>query len=255
MDFNNIRAVISGGASGLGLATATRVVEAGGKALLIDVNEEAGRSAEAKLGDNALFIRADVTNEAEIDAAAKAAKEHFGGIDLLVNCAGIIGSGKVLGRKGAMPLDFFARTVGINLVGTFNMIRACALIMQDNQPNEDQERGVIVNTASIAAYEGQIGQAAYSASKAGVAGMTLPIAREFAGIGIRVMSIAPGMFLTPMVEGLSEEVQQSLAQSIPFPKRLGKPSEYAALVQTIVESAMMNGEVIRLDGAIRMQPK
>lgn len=255
MKFSNIRAIVSGAASGLGLATATRVVQAGGRALLVDVNQEAGTVAQTALGDGALFIRADVTSEAEIDAVAKTASEVFGGIDLLVNCAGVIGSGKVLGRDGPMPLAAFARTVSINLVGTFNMIRACVPYLRQNAPNEDGERGVIVNTASIAAYEGQIGQAAYSASKGGVVGMTLPIARELAGYGVRVMSIAPGMFHTPMVDGLSKQLQESLAQSIPFPKRLGKPAEYAALVQTIVESPMLNGEVIRLDGAIRMQPK
>ena len=255
MKFNKLRAVVSGGASGLGLATCERVVEAGGRVIMVDVNRDAGQAAQKKLGEGAVFVAADVTSEEQIDAVAARAVENFGGIDLVVNCAGVIGNARVMGRQGTMPLEVFARTVSINLVGSFNLIRGCVSHMQNNTPNEDGERGVIVNTASIAAFEGQIGQAAYSASKGGVVGMTLPIARELAGLGIRVVSIAPGLFQTPMVDGLPEEIQRSLADSIPFPKRLGKPSEYAELVQTIVQSPMLNGEVIRLDGAIRMQPK
>ena len=255
MQFNDIRAAITGGASGLGLATARRVITAGGHALLLDVNAEAGAAALRELGSRARFAAVDVTNGDALAAALDAGVAAMGGLDLAVSCAGVVGAGLALGKTGPMPLDQFARTIGINLVGTFNLVRLAAAHMQGNAPRADGERGVIVNTASVAAFDGQIGQAAYSASKGGVVGMTLPLAREFARHGIRVVSIAPGLFKTPMLESLPESVQQSLGASVPFPARLGDPAEYAALVQVIVENVLLNGETIRLDGAIRLAPK
>ncbi|HWP94560.1 MAG TPA: SDR family NAD(P)-dependent oxidoreductase [Gammaproteobacteria bacterium] len=251
----NIKAVISGGASGLGYAVAEKVIQAGGRAAMLDVNEEAGRKAAATLGPQALFIKTDVTSEASVNDAVAKARETFGGITLAVSCAGILGAGRVLGREGPMPSEFFSKVIAVNLIGTFNLVKAAALAMQDNAPGADGERGVIVNTASVAAFEGQIGQAAYSASKGGVVGMTLPLAREFARIGVRVMAVAPGIFWTPMMEGMPPEVQESLAKQVPFPPRLGRPQEFADLVAAICENVMLNGECIRLDGAIRMQPK
>ncbi|HEX2797862.1 MAG TPA: SDR family NAD(P)-dependent oxidoreductase [Immundisolibacter sp.] len=255
MQFEGIRAVVTGGASGLGLATAGRVIAAGGQALLLDVNADAGAAAVATLGTRAQFRAVDVTDGAALEAALDEGLAALGGLDLAVSCAGVVGAGLTLGKTGPMPLEQFAHTVGINLVGTFNLVRLAAARMQGNAPRGDGERGVIVNTASVAAFDGQIGQAAYSASKGGVVGMTLPLAREFARHGIRVMSIAPGLFRTPMLESLPESVQQSLGASVPFPPRLGDPAEYAALVQTIVENVLLNGETIRLDGAIRLAPK
>ncbi len=255
MQFKGIRAVVTGGASGLGLATARRVIADGGQALLLDVNADAGAAAVATLGERAQFRAVDVTDGAALEAALDDGLKAMGGLDLGVSCAGVVGAGLTLGKTGPMPLEQFARTVGINLIGTFNLVRLAAARMQGNTPRADGERGVIVNTASVAAFDGQIGQAAYSASKGGVVGMTLPLAREFARHGIRVMSIAPGLFLTPMLESLPGSVQQSLASSVPFPPRLGDPAEYAALVQTIVENVLLNGETIRLDGAIRLAPK
>jgi NAD(P)-dependent dehydrogenase (short-subunit alcohol dehydrogenase family) len=255
MKFSNIRAVVSGGASGLGNAVARRVVAEGGKVALLDVNATQGEAAAKALGDSAIFLATDVSHEGEVNAAVNKAVEAFGGIDLAVSCAGILGAGRVLGKEGPMPGDFFAKVIMVNLVGTFFLNKAAAARMQENQPNADGERGVIVNTASVAAFEGQIGQAAYSASKGGVAAMALPLAREFSRIGVRVNTIAPGIFLTPMMEGMPEAVQQSLAAQVPFPARLGKPDEYADLVAYIVTNPMLNAETIRLDGAIRMQPK
>lgn len=255
MQFNGISAVVSGGASGLGLAVARRIVADGGRAALLDVNDEQGRQAIGELGDKARFINTDVSNETAVNAAVKEAREAFGEIRLAVSCAGILGAARVLGRKGPMPGDFFAKVLNVNLLGTFHVSKAAAEAMQDNEPGDDGERGLIVNTASVAAFEGQIGQAAYSASKGGVAAMTLPLAREFARFGVRVMTIAPGTFETPMVAQMPEEVKESLGKMVPFPSRLGKPDEYAALVAHICENAMLNGETIRLDGAIRMQPK
>ncbi len=255
MQFKGIRAVVTGGASGLGLATARRVIADGGQVLLLDVNAEAGAAAVQALGTQARFRAVDVTDGAALEAALDDGLMAMGGLDLAVSCAGVVGAGLTLGKTGPMPLEQFARTVGINLIGTFNLVRLAAARMQGNTPRADGERGVIVNTASVAAFDGQIGQAAYSASKGGVVGMTLPLAREFARHGIRVMSIAPGLFLTPMLESLPESVQQSLGASVPFPPRLGDPAEYAALVQTIVENVLLNGETIRLDGAIRLAPK
>ena len=255
MKFDKINAIVSGGASGLGLATCERVVKAGGKVAMLDLNEQQGQEAAKKLGAAAIFIKTDVSSEKDVNAAVARAKDAFGSLQLAVSCAGILGAGRTLGKEGPMATDFFAKVIYVNLIGTFNLIKATANVMQHNAPNEEGERGVLVNTASVAAYEGQIGQAAYSASKGGVVGMTLPIAREFSRFGIRVMTIAPGIFWTPMMAGMTEEVQKSLGAQVPFPSRLGKPEEYAQLVQQICESVMLNGGTIRLDGAIRLQPK
>jgi NAD(P)-dependent dehydrogenase (short-subunit alcohol dehydrogenase family) len=255
MKIADARAVVTGGASGLGNAVARHVVARGGKVTLLDVQDEPGQAAAAELGANAAFIRCDVTVEREVDAAMQAAHRRMGGLNLLVNCAGIVGAARVLGKKGPMSGEFFAKVIHINLIGTFLCDKAAADLMQHNPPGEDGERGVLVHTSSVAAFEGQIGQAAYSATKAGVMGMTLPIARELASFGIRCVSIAPGIFRTPMVAGMPPEVQESLGKQIPFPPRLGKPEEFARLVETVVEVPMLNGETIRLDGAIRMQPR
>lgn len=255
MKYGDARAVVTGGASGLGLAVARHVVAAGGRVTLLDVQEGPGQAAAASLGPNASFAKCDVTSEAEVNAAMEAARSANGGINLLVNCAGVIGAGRVLGKTGPMAGDFFTRVVHINLIGTFLCDKAAAAIMQANTPTADGERGVIIHTSSVAAFEGQIGQAAYAATKAAVAGMTLPIARELAMFGIRVCSLAPGIFGTPMLSGMPQEVQDSLGKQVPFPPRLGRPEEFAALVQTIFEVTYLNGETIRLDGAIRMQPK
>ncbi|MDF3841242.1 3-hydroxyacyl-CoA dehydrogenase [Pseudomonas citronellolis] len=248
--------LITGGGSGLGAATAKTLVEAGARVLLADVNAEAGAARVAELGeDRARFVRTDVTSEADGRAAVEAALESFGALHGLANCAGVAPAEKVLGRNGPHGLDSFARAININLVGSFNMLRLAAEAMARNEPDAGGERGVIVNTASVAAFDGQIGQAAYAASKAGVVGMTLPIARELARHGIRVMTIAPGIFETPMMAGMPQEVRDALGASVPFPPRLGRPDEFAALVRHIVENSMLNGEVIRLDGAIRMAAK
>lgn len=256
MQLNQVKAIITGGASGLGHAVAQHLVAHGGKVALFDVNEEKGLAAARGLGDTAArFFRTDVTSEDGVAANVAAAREALGGLNVLVNCAGILGAGRVLGREGAMPLANFATTVMVNLVGSFNVAKAAAAVMQGNEAGEDGERGVIIHTASVAAYEGQIGQAAYSASKGGVVGMTLPMARELARFGIRVATIAPGIFWTPMVDGMPEAVQQSLSASIPFPSRLGRPNEYADTVAFILGNRYINGETIRLDGAVRLQPK
>jgi NAD(P)-dependent dehydrogenase (short-subunit alcohol dehydrogenase family) len=256
MQLNTVRAIVTGGVSGLGLAVAKHLVAHGGKVALFDVNDDKGALAVAELGEaNARYFRTDVSNEAGVSANVEAAKEFLGGLNAAVNCAGILGSGRVLGKDGPMPLSQFQTTVMVNLVGSFNVAKAAAAEMQGNEAGEDGERGVIVNTASIAAYEGQIGQAAYSASKGGVVGMTLPMARELSRFGIRVMTIAPGVFWTPMVDGMPESVQQSLAATIPFPSRLGRPEEFADLVAYILGNRYLNGETIRLDGATRLQPK
>lgn len=255
MQFASAKAVVSGGASGLGFATAKRVVEAGGHAALLDVNDDQGKKSAKELGKRATYIHTDVARESEVQAAIKKASDFMHGITLCVNCAGVVGAARALGREAPMPAEFFERTIAINLIGSFTVSKEAANVMQRNEPNDDGERGVIISTASIAAFEGQIGQVAYSASKGGIVGMTLPLAREFARIGIRVNVIAPGIFLTPMVSAMTPELQASLASQIPFPQRLGKPEEYAAMVESIYENAMINGETIRIDGAIRMQPK
>ncbi len=255
MKMNKVKSLITGGVSGLGLAVARKVVADGGQTVLLDINDDAGAAAVTELGGAASYINADVTSESAVQTAVDTAVERMGSLNLAVNCAGIIGDGRVLGQEAPMDLDFFARVIQINLVGSFNICKAAAAAMESNGPGEDGERGVIISTASIAAYEGQIGQAAYSASKAGIVGMTLPIAREFARIGVRVMAIAPGIFWTPMLEGMPEHMQEALGASIPFPSRLGRPEEFAELAAHIVENAYFNGETIRLDGAVRLQPK
>lgn len=250
------RAIVTGGVSGLGFAVARHLVAQGGKVALFDLNDDKGTAAIAELGEaNARYFRTDVSDEAGVVANVDAANAFLGGLNAAINCAGIIGAGRVLGRDGAMPLSLFQTTVMVNLVGSFNVAKAAAAVMQHNAPGVDGERGVIVNTASVAAYEGQIGQAAYSASKGGVVAMTLPMARELARFGIRVMTVAPGIFWTPMVDGMPESVQQSLSASIPFPSRLGKPEEFADLVAYILGNPYLNGETIRLDGATRLAPK
>ncbi|RDD68977.1 SDR family NAD(P)-dependent oxidoreductase [Paracoccus versutus] len=255
MQIENRVFVITGAGSGLGAAVARMAVGAGARAVLLDVNADAGAAMAAELGAAVRFVRTDVTSGPEGEAAIAAALEAFGRIDVAVNCAGVAPGEKIVGRDGPHGLESFARAIQINLVGTFNMLRLAADAMAKNAPGEGGERGVIVNTASIAAYDGQIGQAAYAASKGGVAALTLPAARELARHGIRVMTIAPGIFATPMMAGLPQEVQDSLGANVPFPPRLGNPAEYAALVRHIVENQMLNGEVIRLDGALRMAPK
>jgi NAD(P)-dependent dehydrogenase (short-subunit alcohol dehydrogenase family) len=255
MKIAEARAVVTGGASGLGNAVARHLAAAGGHVTLLDVQEGPGRAAAAELGERANFVKCDVTSEAEVVSTMDTARERMGGINLLVNCAGVIGAARVLGRNGPMAGEFFTKVIHINLIGTFLCDKAAAALMQHNTPNEDGERGLLIHTSSVAAFEGQIGQAAYSATKAAVMGMTLPIARELAAFGIRCMAIAPGIFLTPMVAAMSKESQEALAKQIPFPARLGKPEEFAQLVATIFEIPMLNGETIRLDGAIRMQPK
>jgi len=255
MQLDKAKAIITGGASGLGHAVAQHIVANGGKVALFDVNEEKGHAAAKELGDSARFYKTDVTNEEGVTANVAAARDAMDGLNVVMNCAGILGAGRVLGKEGPMPLKNFAGTVMVNLVGSFNVAKAGAALMQSNEPGEDGERGVIVNTASVAAYEGQIGQAAYSASKGGVVGMTLPMARELSRFGIRVMTIAPGIFWTPMVDGMPPQVQESLSASIPFPSRLGKPEEFAATVGFILGNRYLNGSVIRLDGAVRLTPK
>ncbi|VDC19893.1 SDR family NAD(P)-dependent oxidoreductase [Pseudogemmobacter humi] len=247
--------LVTGAGSGLGAAVAGMVTAGGGRAVLIDLNAEAGQAMQDRLGKAALFHRADVTSEADGRASIAAALAAFGRIDGLVNCAGVAPGEKILGREGPHRLDSFARAVTINLVGTFNMLRLAAEAMARQPAAPGEDRGVIVNTASIAAQDGQIGQAAYAASKGGVAALTLPAARELARHGIRVVTIAPGIFATPMMAGMPQDVQDALGASVPFPPRLGQPQEYAALVRHIVENQMLNGEVIRLDGALRMAPR
>ncbi len=255
MDIRAAKAVITGGASGLGAGVGRYLASRGAQVTLVDLQVEAGQKTVADIGPAARFLQCDVTQESAVEKTMQAAADAMGGLNLLVNCAGIIGAGRVLGRHGPMAGDFFTKVIHVNLIGTFLCDKAAASLMQHNAPNEDGERGVLIHTSSVAAFEGQIGQAAYSATKAALAGMTLPLAREFAAFGIRVMSIAPGIFHTPMVGGMTPEVQASLASQIPFPKRLGQAEEYARLVESIFTIPMLNGETIRLDGAIRMQPK
>ena len=255
MKLQEVKAVVTGGASGLGLATASRIVAAGGRAALLDRPNSDGEKAASELGDGAIFTPGDVTSEEAAGAAVDAAVEAFGGINACINCAGIGSAMKITGKKGPMPLDMFKLTLEVNLVGTFNVARLAATRMLENEPNADGERGAIVNTASVAAFDGQVGQIAYSASKAGVVGMTLVIARDLARDGIRCCTIAPGTFDTPMLALLPDEHRQALAANIPFPSRLGQPDEFGALACHILENSYLNGETIRLDGSIRMPPR
>jgi NAD(P)-dependent dehydrogenase (short-subunit alcohol dehydrogenase family) len=255
MDIQNNVFLVTGAGSGLGAATARLLARGGGRLVLLDVNARAARDLATELGAQAMFAEADVCDEGAIGAAIAEARRRFGGLHGAVNCAGIAPAERVLGKTGPHALASFQRVVNVNLIGTFNVVRLAAQAMAENAPGEDGERGVIVNTASVAAFEGQIGQAAYSASKAGVAGMTLPVARELARFGIRVMTIAPGIFETPMLAAMSSEVQASLGAQVPFPSRLGKPEEYADTVAFILQNRYLNGETIRIDGAIRLAPK
>lgn len=256
MKFCNTTALITGGASGLGLATAQRVVAAGGRVAVLDLDGEHNRTTVAALGEGARLFVADVCDEAVVDHAAHEALQWMGTIYVAVNCAGIAPSRRLLARDGLMSTAEFARVIQINLIGTFTVCRAVANVMQHNPPlGQDDERGVIINTASIAAFEGQIGQAAYAASKGGVVSMALPLARELERIGVRVMTIAPGLFETPMFATLPVEAREALAANTPYPHRLGQANEFAALVENIVTNTMMNGSTIRLDGALRMAPK
>jgi NAD(P)-dependent dehydrogenase (short-subunit alcohol dehydrogenase family) len=247
--------LITGGGSGLGAATARTIAAAGGKVLILDVNAKAGESVAKELADHARFVQADVADTEQVQRAIRVAQESLGGLDGTVNCAGIGAAQKTVHKDGPHDLGIFERILRVNLIGTFNVIRLTAAAMVKNEPTADGERGVIVNTASVAAFDGQIGQAAYSASKGGIVGMTLPIARDLAREGIRVVTIAPGLFDTPLMAGLPEPARKALEASVPFPSRLGKPGEYAALAKHIIENPMLNGEVIRLDGAIRMAPR
>jgi len=255
MQIQDTQAIITGGASGLGQAVAENIVAAGGRVALLDVNAAAGNALVATLGGRATFIETDVTSEAAVNAAVATAAQAMGGINVAVNCAGVGWPKRMVGKDGPMPGDFFRKVIEINLVGTLLVCKAAAAAMQKNAPNADGERGAIIMTASVAAFDGQIGQVAYAASKGGVVGMTLPMARELAAFGIRVVTVAPGLFLTPMMAALPVEAQESLGKQVPFPPRLGRPAEYASFVRQIVANPMLNGETIRLDGAIRMAPR
>lgn len=255
MQLNDKVFIVTGGGSGLGAATARGMVEAGARVVLVDVNREAGQGLADELGPAARFVETDVTSEVSGREAVQAALSSFGAVHGLVNCAGVAPAEKVLGKEGPHRLESFAKVININLVGTFNMLRLAAEAMMKNTPDAGGERGVIINTASVAAFEGQLGQAAYAASKGGIVALTLPVARELARSGIRCMTVAPGIMETPMLLGMPPEVQDSLNKMVPFPTRMGKPTEYAALVRHIAENAYLNGEVIRLDGAIRMGTK
>jgi NAD(P)-dependent dehydrogenase (short-subunit alcohol dehydrogenase family) len=255
MLLKDVNAVITGGASGLGLAVAARIVNAGGKVVILDVSVPQGNAAVAELGKHASFIATDVTDEAAVDAALKQAVFAMAGVNAAINCAGVATPGRLVGRQGPIAGSAFRRVLEINVTGTVLVAKAAAVAMQTNQPNAQGERGVIVMTASVAAFDGQIGQVAYSASKGAIVAMTLPMARELASSGIRVVTIAPGLFSTPMMKGLPQEAQDSLGKQTPFPPRLGEPDEFAALVSHILENVMLNGETIRLDGAVRMQAR
>jgi len=255
MQLKEVNAIVTGGASGLGLAVANRIVHAGGKVVILDLSVAQGSAAAAALGGRATFIATDVSDETAVDGAVKQAHQAMGSITAAINCAGIATPGRLVGRQGPMAGSSFRRMIEINLLGTVLIAKAAAVAMQTNTPNSQGERGVIVMTASVAAFDGQIGQIAYSASKGGIVGMTLPMARELASSGIRVMTVAPGLFATPMMKGLPQEAQDSLGKQTPFPPRLGEPDEFAALVVQILENVMLNGETIRLDGAVRMQPR
>lgn len=252
MDIKNSVAIITGGASGLGEATARALVERGGRVALLDLDKEMGERLASELGDAAIFCPGDVSNEKEVDGVVEKVKDAFGTFQIVVNCAGVGGDIKVVGKKGVMPLEAFNRTIQINLIGTFNVIRATASSLMENNPNNKGERGVYINTSSIAAYDGQVGQSAYSSSKGGIISMTLTLAREFANNGIRIMTILPGVMDTPLLAKLPEKIRERLAMQVPFPPRLGEPSEFASLACHIVENAYLNGEHIRLDGGMRM---
>lgn len=255
MQLDQVKAVVTGGASGLGLALARHLAAAGARLTLFDLHEERGHQAAAELGVHARFARVDVADEQAVQTALAEAAAAMDGLNVAVNCAGVLGAGRVLGKEGPMPLAQFESTLRVNLVGSFNVAKAAAAIMQQQPEGEDGERGVIVHTASIAAFEGQIGQAAYSASKGGVVGMTLPMARELARFGIRVMTVAPGIFHTPMVEGMPAAVYESLCAQVPYPSRLGRPEEFAETVAFILRNRYLNGSVIRIDGAVRLAPR
>ncbi len=259
MNFTNTTALVTGGASGLGEATVRMLAGQGANVIIADLNQERGYALADELGKQVRFCLTNVTDESDVQAAINRAVDTFGGLHINVNCAGVAEARKTLGKVdgvyGAHSLAAFQKVIAVNLIGTFNAIRLSALTMERNEPNAEGERGVIINTASVAAYDGQMGQAAYSASKGGIVGMTLPIARDLARSGIRVMTIAPGLFETPLLASLPEEARLSLGQQVPFPSRLGRPTEYAQLAKSIIENPMLNGEVIRLDGAIRMGPK
>ena len=255
MELRTVKAVVTGGASGLGRATAERLLAASATVALLDRPASAGAEVAKAMGQRAFFTPADVTNADEVSTALQTAGERLGGINVLVNCAGIGTAMKTFGKSGPAKLEEFTRVIQVNLIGTFNCIRLTAALMAKNTPGAEGERGVVINTASVAAFDGQIGQAAYSASKGGIVGMTLPIARDLAELGIRVMTIAPGIFDTPLLATLSDPIRASLAKQVPFPQRLGRPAEFAALALHIIENSMLNGETIRLDGAIRMQPR
>ncbi len=256
MDIKNKTAVVTGGASGLGEAALRRLVKAGANAVILDLNEEKGQALAAELQGQTAFIKTNVASPDDVSAAFRSVIDKFGRVDILVNCAAIAAAQKTAdAKKGPHDLNLFKKVVEINLIGSFDVIRTAATAMLANEPNPDGERGVIISTASVAAFDGQIGQVAYAATKAAIVGMTLPLARDLSSLGIRALTIAPGIFLTPMLQGLPQNVQDALGKSIPFPSRLGRPDEYAMLVQQIVENPMLNGETIRLDGAIRMQPR
>jgi NAD(P)-dependent dehydrogenase (short-subunit alcohol dehydrogenase family) len=255
MEIAGNSALVAGGASGLGEATARALVEAGATVTIADVNAEKGEALAAELGPSAAFVEADVTDEAAVSAAAEKAAAHDGGLRISVCCAGIGWAERVAHKGGPHNLEFFSNVVKVNLIGTFNVLRLAAAAMSENEPDEEGERGVCINTASIAAYDGQIGQIAYSASKGGIVGMTLPAARDMASRGVRVLTIAPGLFDTPLLAALPEDARTALGEGIPFPARLGRPEEYGHLVTQIVANPMLNGETIRLDGALRMPPK
>jgi NAD(P)-dependent dehydrogenase (short-subunit alcohol dehydrogenase family) len=255
MDITGKVALVTGGASGLGAATAKMIVEEGGHVVIADLNDQSGQVLAKELGYHARFVHTDVTDAAQADSAVKTAMDAFGALHISIQCAGIADAQRVIGKTGPADLERFSKVIRINLIGAFNVARLAAWAMSTNAENDEKERGVIINTASVAAFDGQIGQAAYSASKGGIAAMTLPLARDLSSVGIRVMAIAPGIFDTPMLAGMPEDVRTALGAMVPFPKRLGRPSEYAQLVRDIIENPMLNGEVIRLDGAIRMAPK
>jgi NAD(P)-dependent dehydrogenase (short-subunit alcohol dehydrogenase family) len=254
MDITGKVALVTGGASGLGAATAKMIVEEGGHVVIADLNAQAGQALAKELGNHARFVHTDVTDPVQAEAAVKTAMDTFGALHISIQCAGIADAQRVIGKNGPADLERFSKVVRINLIGSFNVARLAAWAMSTNAENDEKERGVIINTASVAAFDGQIGQAAYSASKGGIAAMTLPLARDLSSVGIRVMAIAPGIFDTPMLAGMPEDVRTALGAMVPFPKRLGRPSEYAQLARDIIENPMLNGEVIRLDGAIRMAP-